>query len=66
MGWIVAAVVVVVLGALTWWSSGRARPLGRRFPNPNRDAGYSAARAEVDRNRTSDRLGNGPGGFGGV
>ena len=26
MGWLVAAVVVVALGALVWWSSGRSKP----------------------------------------
>ena len=30
MGWLVAAVVVVALGALVWWSSGRSRPDLRR------------------------------------
>jgi hypothetical protein len=29
MFWLVASGVVVVLGALAWWTSGRAEPLGR-------------------------------------
>jgi hypothetical protein len=26
MGWLIAGVVIVVLAALIWWSSGRAKP----------------------------------------
>lgn len=26
MGWLIAAVVVVALSALVWWSSGRSKP----------------------------------------
>ena len=45
MGWLIAAVVVVV-GALVWWSSGRAMPLGRRVGNPNDDPGHDAGRPD--------------------
>jgi hypothetical protein len=51
MGWIIAAVVVVALGALTWWSSGRAKPFGRRLEGPNDDPRASAARAQAMVNR---------------
>lgn len=30
MGWLIAGIVVVALGALVWWTSGRARPDLRR------------------------------------
>ena len=41
------------------WSSGRAKPLGKRFGNPSNDPGFNAGRADVDLRSIVDRS-NGP------
>ena len=44
MFWIVAAAVAVVLFALAWWSSGRARPSGIEPHQPTTQELYQVIR----------------------
>jgi len=54
--WVITAVIVVVLAALAWWSSGRAKP-GRRDPKQQ----FSPTEADHVVRHQGGRLGNGPG-----
>jgi hypothetical protein len=48
MFWLVAAGVVVVLGALAWWTSGRSKPLGRNQFSATSQAGGQHGKAESE------------------
>jgi hypothetical protein len=63
MVWIIlvaVAVVVVALGGLAWWSSGRAKPMGRRG---SRDTTRAERNAHYEGQRNQ---GNWTGGTGGI
>jgi hypothetical protein len=44
---VVVVVLLAVLAAVDWWSSGRAQPLGRRSRGPDTDRSIGRARSEV-------------------
>ena len=61
MGWLVAAVVVVALGTLVWWSSGRSKPdqLRRRHFEDQMARG----RETIEKFSSGSPMDGGPSGF---
>jgi hypothetical protein len=64
MGWLIAAVVVVALSALVWWSSGRAKPDLRRR-SIETDIGINQGRAGMQGGGFDKTGGTSPTGGGG-
>lgn len=59
MFWLIAIPVLVIVAALVWWSSGRAKPLGtRQDPHANPEVAKAIAKAQSYSFRSSG------GGFG--
>jgi hypothetical protein len=55
MIWIIAiAAVVMALAALAWWTSGRAKPLGRR-----QHSGMTRTERHYDPSQSADTTGGG-------
>ena len=56
MFWLVAAAVIVVLFALAWWTSGRAKPMGKRR-TPGAIDTEQEAMAQMQQHRMGPTLG---------